>query len=590
MIGIELFLLLDDITLFRAPKRELPEITGERIAELRDRVGGVRWQNPKDIVWNETRGGQALYEGQSVMTLSDSSARLVFDARTSGGAEIEIGPSTLLQLQAKRPGDERPLLLSLARGTLRANTARALDLAAGEFTIRVNAGSRFEAENVAATASRSGRPSIRLKVLEGGANAGDTAITRDQTLEVPILTADESSRSPSIAPVVIEAEVAATPEPSPTPSVTPSATPPAGVRKLPPPKIQDPILRRRRPTPAPREKTGASLFDLLVPSASAADEAPVESAEEWEIELRWEPVAEARRYRVEISRTKNFAKKIAAEETTEARWTWPYRRGMENSKGRVYYRVASVNERGKIGAFSEPIPFQIPAEIYRPVAKKAPKPTPVPVPTSVAAVAPPAPPGAAWSFRPAAEITSLTETSDYSQLKRVDTGGAYLHESLAFARTAPRSVITGNLRTNHFKSESGTLPKTRSYRATLTAERRSKRLGGKLHFGIVGHFSDHFEKADANSLRLKRGLSFGPTASLVAPLWSLVLRLPVTGAIGSGAFAGAYGPTIRFERDWKIAGFYASLSAEGSYHFWDSESTATVAEWSIGFGPKFRLE
>ncbi len=604
MIGIELFLLLNDITLFRAPKPELPGITGERIAEVRDQAGGVRWQDHKDVVWNESRAGQPLYEGQSVMTLSDSSARLVFDARDGKSAEIEVGPQTLLQLQAKKSADGRPLLLSLSRGAFRAKTDRALEISAGEFSVHVDAGTRFEAENVDAKRSRSGRASLRLTIREGAARSGTATVARDQVLEVPLLSAEEAARDSTLAPIVLESEnLAPSPipsgepssAPSPTSVPTPVPTPRAArVRALPPPRVQAPVIRRRAP-PSPAPKAGASIFDFLFPDAAAEETG---EGEEWEIELRWESVPNARAYRVEVARTRNFAAPIAKSETSEPHWTWPYRRGMENSKGRIFYRVASIDERGKVGTFSEPKIFNIPTAILHPVAKRAPVETPPPVKSVARAPDPPS--DTAWSLRPAAELTSLGETSDFPQLRRVDTGGAYLHESLAFSRLSPALFVDASLRANHFKSDPGILPKSRSYRASLGAERATSWLGGRFFLGASFVFEDHFEKAGPDSIALARGLSVGPSAAYLRPLWSVLFRFPISGAFGKGTLAGPYGPTLHLERDWNVAQFGAggdrtrllvSLSAEGSYHLWSTREnvTATVTEWSAGIGPKLIL-
>lgn len=587
VIGTELFLLLNDITLFRAPKSELPGITGERIAELRDRVGGVRWQDPKDVVWNEARSGQPLYSGQSVMTVGESSARLVFDAKDGRSTEIEIGARTLLQLQAQKSGADRPLLLSLARGTFRATAGRALDLAAGEFSVRIDAGSRFEAENVDAAADGSGRRALRLTVREGAARVGNASAGRGQRIEIPLLTAEEKAHAPAAIPRILEAGEKADAAPAPSPAA--SRTEPES-RALPPPTLRAPILRKRRPTPTPSAAT--SLFDLLFPNATA------DEPEEWEIELRWDAVSEARGYRIEIARTRDFGEKIAEKTTAEPRWTWPYRRGSENSKGRVYYRIATVNARGEVGAFSAPVPLAIPKDLRTPRAAAEAKPAPV-ARTERAEIPPaPAADSAAWSIRPAAELSSLMETSDSSQLRRVETGGPYFHETLAFARLSPESRAGGAIRANRFESKSGALPKTRRFGGFLAFERRTERFGGRLFLGAAAVLAERFEKADPRSLNLARGLSFGPSATFATPTASIVLRLPLTGLLGRGLLDGPFGPTARAERDWEIAALgagngrtpvFASLSLEGSYFFWDAPAGAKTTEWSIGIGPKVLL-
>jgi hypothetical protein len=585
VIGIELFLLLDDITLFHRPQREDLEITGERIAELHDPVGGVRWQNPKDVVWNEARGGQALYEGQSVMTVSESSARLSFDAASGASTEIEVGSKTLLQLQAKKTAPGSPLLLTLRRGGFRARTNRPLEISAGEFSVSVDPGSTFEVENVAAEKTRSGRPALRLKLQRGTAHAGTSVVSKNQILEVP-LTA-------TLVPTVRESE----PSPLPAPNSTPTPTP-VRVQVLPPPTLRAPIFRRHTPrAPAPKRSPGVSFLDSLIPSAEA-DEIPTPtSPDEWEIVLRWDAVAGAHGYRVEISRTRDFRKKIAADSTPDPHWIWLYRRGMENTKGRIFYRIATVNAQGQAGAFSAPVPFWIPANILHPVTNPA-----VPKPERKTARPPKSPRASArppqWSARAFAELTSFTETSDFSQLKSVDLDGPFLHEAFALSHETSDLRFRGAFHANSFKSESGALPKTRSLSALLAGERATAWWGGHFFFGAAAVLEDRFEKAGLNSLRLTRGLSLGPSASLVGAGWFFTLRLPVSGIFGSGFLAGPYGPTAHFERDWEIAALGSgstrtpvsiSVSVEGRYHLWETPDGAKVTGWSIGLGPKIIL-
>jgi hypothetical protein len=313
----------------------------------------------------------------------------------------------------------------------------------------------------------------------------------------------------------------------------------------------------------------------------------------------------ARAYRVEISRTRNFTKKIAEDSANEAHFTWLYRRGMENSKGRIFYRIATVNEEGRPGAFSAPVPFAIPREILAPPAKAEPKiakkapPEPAKA-TTVAktAAVPPAAAGPEWTIRPAAELSSRTETSDFSQLRRVDAGGAFVHEALSAARLSPHGRIEADLRANHYESEGAALAKTRSYHATLVGEKRTAAFAGRLSLGAALALEDHFEKADANTLALARGISLGPSATIAGRGWTLALRVPLTGAFLHGFLGGPYGPTLRFERDWTLAtlghgsertSICASISGEGIYHLWGEPSGAKVTGWSVGIGPKVIL-
>jgi hypothetical protein len=277
---------------------------------------------------------------------------------------------------------------------------------------------------------------------------------------------------------------------------------------------------------------------------------------------------------------------------------------MENTKGRVFYRVATVNSDGTPGPFSAPVPFWIPSEILRPAkSRTAAKPKQNPttasaVSTAAAPALPSKPVGPEWSIRPAAEFSSWTETSDFSQLRRVETDGAFLHEALEVSRIAPRSRIGLELRAKRFESGSGALSKTRSFGADLSFERKTSLLDGRLLVGAVADLSGRFEKADSETLRLSRGLSLGPSATFSDSGWTIALRLPVTGLLLDGFFGGAYGPVLLAERDFGIGSIGSgedripisiSVSASGAYRLFDDPSGASVLEGSVGIGPKVIL-
>jgi hypothetical protein len=103
-----------------------------------------------------------------------------------------------------------------------------------------------------------------------------------------------------------------------------------------------------------------SWLDWLVSSAWAADPAMKKS---WNVSLKWKAVPGVEKYKVQIGRTSAFKDIIAEAETDSPQWTWKYKVGMENTKGRVFYRVASISETGEVGQFSQPKAVQIPKHI-----------------------------------------------------------------------------------------------------------------------------------------------------------------------------------------------------------------------------------
>ncbi len=626
VIGLELFFLFNDITLFQATQSEHPETIGKEIAELHFSDSGVRWQNPRDVVWNESRPGQAMYEGQSVMTLSGARARLIFDARgnsdanSTAGEILEIGERSLIQLRAPDADAERggPLLLSLLRGNVKSKIGRKVLLAAGEFQIRLEPGAKFEA-------SQNGDV-LRLNLESGAASAiqvgtakespAPIAISAGQAIEISTRVPENSTAR--TAPVIRPLSAQSSPIPSEAPTPVPA--------RLPPPKIRAPILR---PRTAPAKPEGAlrRIWNGLFPSANA--ETSSSPTEEWEIELQWDSVPDAKAYRVEISRTRSFKKRVAEATVSTPSWIWLYRRGMENSKGRVFYRVASVDAAGTSGSFSKARVIVIPAEILaeptsRPgslVAKKdvtQPKPIASPGPIASphassmiteAAGSAPQPLRTRWSVRPSIEYRSQSQSSDYPFLRKAEPSGGFLHEGLRMERESERFLLSLGLRASHYEKKNpppgeteAPLAKTRSFegRASLLApySRRAAGWRGSFFYGATAFLEDRFVKAAANRLALKRGFSLGPSAGLRSESAWVAVSLPLTGLLGSddGALAGPYGATVEAQKNWELgrlgheARLYLSVGAEGSWHAWKAPPDSRVIEWALGVGPKVVFE
>ncbi|MCM2321876.1 MAG: FecR domain-containing protein [Oligoflexia bacterium] len=111
------------------------------------------------------------------------------------------------------------------------------------------------------------------------------------------------------------------------------------------------------------------LQRLLLPSAWAAEP----ESSRWSVKLKWKRVSGVRKYKVQIGRERSF-KTIIAEATTDApEYVWSYLPGQENSKGRIFFRVASMSNLGLAGTYSEPKPVQLRETV---AAKKTPKTAP----------------------------------------------------------------------------------------------------------------------------------------------------------------------------------------------------------------------
>ncbi len=164
-------------------------------------------------------------------------------------------------------------------------------------------------------------------------------------------------------------------EAQPTPS---TADPGAAVNSLqapnpnepapPPPIIDEPEIIRG--DPVPQHTTLKGLYQWMtfwIAEAQAKDE---EASSNLTVKLKWKQVKGATKYHVQVARNRNFKTVIAEADTFEPNWNWHYTPGMENTKGRVFYRVASVGASGNAGAYSAPKSIKIPsapigpAEVY----------------------------------------------------------------------------------------------------------------------------------------------------------------------------------------------------------------------------------
>lgn len=566
VIGAELFLLLDDITLFRSPKSERYENTGERVAEIRESLNGVRWQSPKDIVWNEGHIGQALYEGQSLMTLSDSEVRLAFDSLEGDEkTELWIGPKTLIQLSPpqEKKGNPAPLLLSLSRGKIRTKTSRPIVLSSGEFQIQVDTGTTFQA-----SLPDGPTKAIEFEVTEGRVHSGDRlVIEKGQRISLPVEKISEESLKLKALPI--------TPASVTPPVVTPEKTREIRSRSLPAPNLKAPILRPRPKSsglsPRTSQRWFKSFLGLLIPSAHADDEI------EFEIELGWDPVPGAKTYQVQIAKTRAFSYLLVDESSDKTSYTWLYKKGMENSKGRVFYRIASVDPTGKIGAYSKPVAVTLPA------------------PAAPLEAASP-PPERTLRISAAAIYSSYSQTSDTALLRNASTTSPFVHETLEFATLSRARELTLRLSRHALEGSATALPKTRRFGASFAAEKNSGRSffgsDAPLFIGVTAELGQRLEKVGANSLTLSSGLSLGPSLSF-SPFSALrvILALPLSGLLLNGFLGGPAG--ARFASDYEMdlhryadfTRFCLSLKFAATRYYWKLPEGTQVTEWSIGAGP-----
>jgi len=91
-----------------------------------------------------------------------------------------------------------------------------------------------------------------------------------------------------------------------------------------------------------KDKSSWNLLDLLIPSAHARSKG-------LEAIIKWAPVSGAKRYKIQISKSRKFRKIIKRGKSKTAKYTWKGAR-----PGKYYYRVASVMPNGKLSPYSAP--------------------------------------------------------------------------------------------------------------------------------------------------------------------------------------------------------------------------------------------
>ena len=78
-IAVELYLLLNDVSLLKGPDAE-SYFRGDLdpVAELKTYHSDVRFQNPNQLIWDDVQAQQSFFPKQSLMTLGASGAEIEF--------------------------------------------------------------------------------------------------------------------------------------------------------------------------------------------------------------------------------------------------------------------------------------------------------------------------------------------------------------------------------------------------------------------------------------------------------------------------------------------------------------------------------
>lgn len=619
VIGFELWLLLNDINVLSRPAYVDESVPpGEKVAQLSTRQNTVQIQNGGDLVWSEIREGESLYDGQSLLTLGRSEAGIRFD----DASEIVVAENSLIQIQ--RPPNEKtgePLKLALLRGTIRKTVNRPasdaavarkparLEIAIGKQIAVIEGSGEFVAR---APVSSTELPSLEvtsgnlsIQKAEGGERIELASGERLEISETDLREAPRAEETPLVvetpAPTATS-EIA--PEASPAPVARPTAAPAKkSAKRLPPPQLLNPPKIRKKPkaSPAPTSP-GAWLWRIFGISEAYAAQRPDPYAEEtWEIELTWNPVPNAKAYVIQIAKDRSFKNLVQVDRTESPTYLWNYRFGMENSKGRVFYRVATENTDGRPGKFSPADIIVLPKREVLIAQKKAEEAPPKPAPAPPPAVPPSVlTPPSAWKRTVVAlgpRMTSFAQSSGLRQLEEVKSASLFLHESLALRYESARanrlqefSLVFDPARFEPSGTRHPNQTEEKTFALKLHAarwnEERYRRGQWSFGYGLLLDRAYRFEKKDLTRVELSPAYAAGGIVGLrqrtlgARGPWPAELRLqlevPVTGLL----MDAQYGARAEFGCEWDLSGTLglALLGHAGMLKF-DTPTETTVTTY-----------
>jgi hypothetical protein len=414
---------------------------------------------------------------------------------------------------------------------------------------------------------------------------------------------------------------------------------------LPPPnELFDPTIA---PQPSPSASPSAFWLDLLkrILISSAHAESPP-APERYQVQLKWTPVKGASKYRVQISKSRAFRdpKDTLIEVQTEApQWVWEYERGMENSKGRVFYRVASVSASGKVGNFSSPKPIDLRVAAKPVVETPLKAKVPAALQTfdatenasaseavdalavheesrrkqatdtglvSVAELEAPttSAPSSQWSFSLGVGAAGQSQSGDGS-LASVAFGSPYLQQHWELeGMTAPRnqSRWTARLVGNVASFERGASdsdprmpeqPEVAAFRLRLDVLRETPDVsrGVQWALGLSLDRAYRWQKTGLQTVDAVNSISAGPGLWGSARLGSegrlnAMLTVPALGLL-IGQHASATGSLSADWPVWKLSESWVSarVQFEGTYMMWNRPLPTRATNWAFWIAPTLHL-
>ncbi|MGZ3730924.1 MAG: hypothetical protein ACXVCG_16995 [Bdellovibrionota bacterium] len=270
--------------------------------------GTLFWQSPKD--------GSALFREDAVATMGNSQAVIAF----ADNSELIVEPNSLVILEMAPPiGTEAPrdgaqIVTRLIRGSMkRRNTGRSKILV--KLSSDPNAEAAVLDDPHGSAIFRLVHDSAGLRIIiEGGTL---TVNGKDNLKEADTLTLA------------------------------------MGGTKLPPPRLLKPSVETRFQKP-PRKGGHTRLeriWNFLVPSANAADEAEDESIQV-RIHFDWELVPDASHYLIQISKDPAFADVVLEKKVKGTEFVYEFL--SPNERAEFFFRAAAISGTDQPGKFSDP--------------------------------------------------------------------------------------------------------------------------------------------------------------------------------------------------------------------------------------------
>lgn len=315
LLVLELCVWFSDTHFLWKPKSRLSH--RPEIARLTERSGLVRVRGPSQLEWLNAPQGVALYEGDEVATLEDSTAVM----ELSDGQKLNLGPNSVLLLKGAIRLKEPVLKFALLSGTL----------SQGDPSNPGSAGRKLEIE-------------MGSKVIQTSTQENFTIGTHRELQANAVTAGREASRArPTLeAPVLLH------------PKIIQRATP--GESAIPAPILQ--------PARIHYKDLGAWLYrgiglvlDGMVSSAHAEEPKAQAPERKYRVLLEWQPVPRARAYLIQISADPSFEKLLYEATTALPRTEW-----QTDVPGTYYWRAAAQDTAGNQSAFSEFLKFRIVAQ------------------------------------------------------------------------------------------------------------------------------------------------------------------------------------------------------------------------------------